>query len=75
MLKLLDHQIERLHRWAMASCAMHATFRSDRDTVVIVRLRDTRRSTTTNKRGDTKARSTFPRQRRAGGGKTTTTKA
>ena len=43
-LALLDHQIERLQRWAMANCAMHAAFRSDQGAVVIVCLRDTRRT-------------------------------
>ena len=43
-LKLNDHQTERLQRWAMANCAMHAAFRSDQGAVVIVCLRDTRRT-------------------------------
>ena len=36
--------MERLQRWAMANCSMHAMFASDRGTVVIVCLRDTRRT-------------------------------
>jgi hypothetical protein len=43
-LKLLDHEIERLQRWALANCAMHATFRSDHGAVVMVCLRDMRRT-------------------------------
>ena len=43
-LNLLDHEIERLQRWALANCAMHATFRSDHGAVVIVCLRDMRRT-------------------------------
>ena len=36
--------MERLQRWAMANCSMHAMLASDRGTVVIVCLRDRRRT-------------------------------
>ena len=43
-LRLREHEVERLQRWAMANCSMHAMFASDRGTVVIVCLRDRRRT-------------------------------
>ena len=44
LLQLREHEVLSLQRWAMANCAMHATFASDRGAVVIVCLRDTRRT-------------------------------